>query len=670
MRASVSAVIVAYRSAAHLPGLLADLEREGVGEVVVVDNASPDDSAAVASRAGARVVRETENRGFAAGVNAGLAVSQGDLLLIVNPDVRLAEGFLAALLDAHERHSEAVLGPVVRDLEGDLIPTRRSLPSLRNLLGEEVLVPEGARLGRWPQRAFARWEGYDRECEGPLLSGVCLLVPRKVLDATGPFDEEYFLYWEEVDWELRARACGYPTVLVPDALITHVRSASLGKHDVRRARLMARSTRRFLTQHLPPGHRLAALVLLSLGQLARGLIWTAAGLVLGSRAAARRRQHGAWLREAWQRNGTASADGPRASTCWLVEPLGRGGVAQYAVDVGRILGPEVPVRLATTTGGPAPGHSGPVEWWFPRRGPAPFDRPLAAIIGLVRAWRRPRRGDVAWVALGLRPTFERLLVAALRSSGCRVVATVHNRRPHEEDDSDDRPVQRVAARCDAVVVHTAAMERWGRDSGLPVVHLPFPPPAGGVVSPSGAHSRRTLGLHEEDLVLALIGNLRGYKGVDVLLEALGGLPAESSVRVVLAGQAGGWDIAAEARRCGVSERVVLLEGYLPHGELLDVLALADAAVLPYRRIDHSGAGSLVASRGLPAVASDLPGLREVFGDAAVYVTPGSVSSLRAALLTLPAALRSLPRPQAANALPSPGRYVELVRAVSSMDEGS
>lgn len=302
MCATISAVVVAFRSADHLPDLLRDLDAQGVDEVVVVDNASPDDSAAVAAATLPRshVLARPENRGFAAGANAGLAAATGDLLLLVNPDVRLEPGAVAALVAAAERLPGAVLGPVVHDTTGRLLPTRRSLPGLRSFLGEEVLVPERARPGGWPQRRWARWAGYGAEVEAPLLSGVCLLLPRAAWESTGPFDEGFFLYWEEVDWQLRARALGHPTVLVPAARIVHVRSASLGLHSARRAALLGVATRRFLALHLPGARRLAALLLLSAGQALRWLVWTVRGRAPA--AAARRAQHSAWLRGAWTRS--------------------------------------------------------------------------------------------------------------------------------------------------------------------------------------------------------------------------------------------------------------------------------------------------------------------------------------------------------------------------------
>lgn len=331
------------------------------------------------------------------------------------------------------------------------------------------------------------------------------------------------------------------------------------------------------------------------------------------------------------------------SVLWMVEEFGRGGIARYASDVAGMLTEVTTVRVATTNEGPAPGTVVDSEVWFPRTGPAALARPLSAVRGLGAARGRPNHGDVAWVPLGIRPRFERLLVAALRGAGCRIVATVHNRAPHGEGGGAGT-VLATARVADAVVVHTAHLDEWARTVGLAVHRLPFPPPDESHAGPAGRHTRATLRLPPNAVIVAMIGNLLPYKGVEELLDALALLPPDSPVYAVLAGQApDGEALLARARRLSVADRVRLIDGYLPPGELTDVLHLADAAALPYRAIDHSGVGALIAAQRLPAVASDLPGLRELLGESARYVPAGDVRALAAALVALPHDLPALSR---------------------------
>lgn len=325
------------------------------------------------------------------------------------------------------------------------------------------------------------------------------------------------------------------------------------------------------------------------------------------------------------------------TTVWCVEPFGRGGIARYAADIAAILAEGgMDARVATTTGGPADPCAVPHEIWLPRRGPGPVGKAAAAGAGLVALRRRPGRDDVVWLPLGVRPRVESAMVRAAAASGAKVVVTVHNRRPHDSTAGEDRVIA-AAMRADLVVVHTEAMETWARSRGLTALRLTFPPPQE-AEAPAGRLTRASLGFGPDDVVLVVAGTLRPYKGVDVLLDALAAAD-NPSVRVLLAGQVSAPDeLDATIRRLGIEGRVHVEAGFLSGGELLDVLELADAIALPYRSIDHSGIGALAADRGLPAVGSDLPGVRELFGSSGLYVPPGDAVAMARLLERLPEAL--------------------------------
>jgi N-acetylglucosaminyl-diphospho-decaprenol L-rhamnosyltransferase len=305
-RPRVSAVVVSFESATPLRQLLPAL-RAAVDEVVVVDNASRDGSAELAEElvADAVVVRHGENRGCAAGVNAGVAASSGDLVLLCNPDVELDAEAVTALVAAALRHPGDVVGPRVHYPDGRLQLSRSGPPTLRNLLGEQVLVPETTRPGSWPARLWPRWGTYDVEVPGPVLSGCSLLIPRTTLQSVGPFDEGYFMYWEEVDWQLRAIASGHTCWLVPSAQVCHARGSSSGPADPRQAAALHRSTRRFLRRWLPQPRRALAILLLGLGQGARLLLWSVPPLRGRARAEDRRVQHAVAWRALWSRTAPA-----------------------------------------------------------------------------------------------------------------------------------------------------------------------------------------------------------------------------------------------------------------------------------------------------------------------------------------------------------------------------
>jgi glycosyltransferase involved in cell wall biosynthesis len=349
------------------------------------------------------------------------------------------------------------------------------------------------------------------------------------------------------------------------------------------------------------------------------------------------------------------------TTWWMAEEFGRGGIARYAADVASFIAGTVErVVVATTPSGPAPGFDGHSVVWFPVAGGL-VAQAAGAVWGLARAAQQPRRGDVVWIPLGIRPGYDVLLATAVRTSGAKLVATVHNRAPHSG--GRESPLVVAAARmADVVVVHTGELEQWGRQRHLRVTRLPFPPPQ--VRGGTGRHTRFSLRIPDDHVCLLMFGNLSPYKGWRHLLRALATARARDPdlpLTLVLAGRATGAEPLDEAPALGVAAAIRRLPGYIEDDELDDLLSLADAVALPYLGVDHSGAGALAASRGLSALASDLPTLRELFGDAALYVPPGDVGRLAEALSAFPAALAGLRQALAPATADVRGSYQEFAR---------
>ena len=206
--ADVTAIVVAYNSAAMLPACLAHLAAENVG-VIVVDNASDDDSATVARAAGAQVVSSPRNEGYGRGNGLGIAQARTRFVLICNPDLLLGRGAIAALLDAAARFPEAgLVAPLVVEPDGRRFVPARSLlsPAHLNHAGR-ALVPEGP-------------------ASIPFVSGACFLIEKALFDAMGGFDPDIFLFYEDDDLCRRLMDQGRAPLLVPAATALHQRGAS------------------------------------------------------------------------------------------------------------------------------------------------------------------------------------------------------------------------------------------------------------------------------------------------------------------------------------------------------------------------------------------------------------------------------------------------------------
>ena len=238
----VGVVVVAYRSAGTIVECLAALPLQRLRDVVVVDNDSPDDSASRAAAAGARVVRQP-NLGFGAGCNRGVREldARVQLVLFLNPDAVLEEEHLVRLV-AYLRDNQgcAVVGPRVMSGGRPTFSAGR-LATLATELRPLLPAPL-SRLG--PVRRLPP----DHAVTGPVgyVEGACFLVRREVLTQVGGFDENYFLYFEELDLSRRLAASGWEVHLCAEAEVEHAMGASTAGTPFGASPHLVRSRLRYL----------------------------------------------------------------------------------------------------------------------------------------------------------------------------------------------------------------------------------------------------------------------------------------------------------------------------------------------------------------------------------------------------------------------------------------
>jgi N-acetylglucosaminyl-diphospho-decaprenol L-rhamnosyltransferase len=227
-------ITVTYDSEQVLLGFLESLdvafvEADVVG-VVAVDNASRDDTLSVleSSVADVTIIPSPTNLGYAAGINLGLAACPAaDAYLIVNPDVRLLPGSVAALLAAaRENPTRGIIVP--RSFRRDGLPrySLRRDPSLVRAWAEVLLTAErAARIGSLGERVGDE-AAYRVAHDVDWASGSTMLIGASCLRSTGAWDETFFLYSEETDFCLRARDHGFRTYFEPAAEVVHLGGAS------------------------------------------------------------------------------------------------------------------------------------------------------------------------------------------------------------------------------------------------------------------------------------------------------------------------------------------------------------------------------------------------------------------------------------------------------------
>ncbi len=213
---SITAIVVAYDSAEVLPACLAALAAEGV-PAIVVDNASGDSSDETARIHGATVIVNTRNEGYGRANNQGVVAATTPFVLIVNPDVEIRPGAIAALLAAAERYPDAgMLAPRIIEPSGRVFLQPRSLLSPEHLNRSGAMpIPEG-------------------DACLPFLSGACLLIRRELFTSLGGFDPQIFLFYEDDDLCRRMRDAGHALIHVHEAEARHGRGRSTAPAPGRR----------------------------------------------------------------------------------------------------------------------------------------------------------------------------------------------------------------------------------------------------------------------------------------------------------------------------------------------------------------------------------------------------------------------------------------------------
>ena len=215
-------------------------------DVVVTDNASPDDSAArigaAIEEAGwdwAQLCPLPENGGFAYGNNEAIrpALQSGsppDYVLLLNPDTLVRPGAFRELLTFMEAHPDVgIAGSRLEFRDGTPQPSAFRFPTLLSELDN------GAKLGlltRLLSRRVVAPPPPDGACRTDWVSGACLMVRRAVFSAIGLLDEGYFMYYEETDFCRHAAEVGWPCWYVPSSRVVHLIGQSSGVTDVKKRR--------------------------------------------------------------------------------------------------------------------------------------------------------------------------------------------------------------------------------------------------------------------------------------------------------------------------------------------------------------------------------------------------------------------------------------------------
>lgn len=228
----ISVIIVSWNASRYLEQCLASLAEAPPSrrtEIIVVDNASTDGSAEIveAKFPHVRLIKSTENLGFAKANNLAIRQSQGHYICLVNSDVKVLPGCLDALAEYLDRNPTAGnVGPRVLNSDMTLQSSCRRFPSFWNNLCEATGLATAFKNTRLFSGEHMLFFPHDRTLTVDALVGCFWMMRRETLRAVGPLDEGFFMYSEDVDWCRRCQKAGWQVVFFPGARAVHYRGAS------------------------------------------------------------------------------------------------------------------------------------------------------------------------------------------------------------------------------------------------------------------------------------------------------------------------------------------------------------------------------------------------------------------------------------------------------------
>jgi GT2 family glycosyltransferase len=232
--ADLAVVVVNYNAGECLARCVSSVVEasHGIGlDLLVVDNDSRDGSARLAAERTpeVRLIENPTNRGLSAAWNQAARAVDAPWILFLNPDAQIRQGDLADFVRADEEHPDvALLGPVIRNPDGTIYESGRAFPGVGQAVGHALLGPfvPGNRF----TRAYLQ-TGWDRRTEREVdwVSGAAILIRRSALEQVGAFDEEFWLYGEELDLCTRLRDAGWKVLATPELEIVHEGGVSTGR---------------------------------------------------------------------------------------------------------------------------------------------------------------------------------------------------------------------------------------------------------------------------------------------------------------------------------------------------------------------------------------------------------------------------------------------------------
>ncbi|AWB95917.1 dTDP-Rha--alpha-D-GlcNAc-pyrophosphate polyprenol alpha-3-L-rhamnosyltransferase [Agromyces badenianii] len=254
-RPIIAILSVSYGSASEIASMLRSVRRatQHPTLLTVADNlptAVGTEDAVV--RAGGRYTPLPDNPGYGGAINALVRKLPPSVewIMVTNPDVLFHDHAIDLMLEAGIADDRiGAIGPMILNDDGTLYPSARSVPSLRTGVGHALFS------GIWPSNPWTRRyhssQATDQARDAGWLSGSCVLVRRTAFEDIAGFDEDFFMYFEDVDLGYRLGRAGWRNRYVPAAQVTHSGGHSTTTESSAMIRAHHRSAARFVEKKYP-----------------------------------------------------------------------------------------------------------------------------------------------------------------------------------------------------------------------------------------------------------------------------------------------------------------------------------------------------------------------------------------------------------------------------------
>jgi len=256
----VSVIIVTYNSADVIQNCLFSLAhglKHLSAEIIIIDNDSLDSTIKIVKSVQQKsinkniafqIIQNKKNYGFTYATNQGIRQSKGRYILLMNPDVEVAELTISCLLDFSNKNSKVgIVAPQLRFPTGQIQPSCRRFPKCRDLFfefsGISKVFPQSGFLNRWRMADFNHQTVKD--VDQP--QGAFLLVRRQAVEKVGLLDEHFEMFFSDVDWCRRFGESGWRIVFLPDTFAIHHKGTSIYAN---RVQMIITSHRDFIQYYL------------------------------------------------------------------------------------------------------------------------------------------------------------------------------------------------------------------------------------------------------------------------------------------------------------------------------------------------------------------------------------------------------------------------------------